>query len=104
MTANRREFNRLYLNIDLKGDNIDKNHPKIDKIKKLSNYFNIKTKYVGKKQLNDYSGSRPHQNVVLKASRLEYQNVRNISEIFEATHKANEELKADSGLLYLFLD
>ena len=47
------------------------------------------------------TGSRPHQNVVLKASKLEYLNIKNINDIVDLE---DEKKDKDSGKFYLFLD
>ena len=51
--------------------------------------------------MGDLTGSRPHQNVVLKASKLEHLNIKKITDIAEL----QDDEKTDSGgKLYLFLD
>jgi len=55
---------------------------------------------MAKAKLGDFTGSRPHQNVVLKSSRIDYINVRNMGEIYES-------LELDSkkpGQFFLLLD
>jgi tRNA G18 (ribose-2'-O)-methylase SpoU len=36
----------------------------------MANHYGVKTKYMGRQQLNDFTGTRPHQSVVLKTSKL----------------------------------
>jgi tRNA G18 (ribose-2'-O)-methylase SpoU len=81
LTSNRRDFLRLYLNISEKGQS-PKSHDKIDQIHKMANHYGVKTKYMTKAKLSDFTGSRPHQNVVLKSSRIDYLNVRNMDEVY----------------------
>ena len=81
LTANRRDFLRLYLNISEKGQS-PKSHDKIEQIHKMANHYGVKTKYMTKAKLGDFTGSRPHQNVVLKSSRVDYLNVRNMDEVY----------------------
>jgi tRNA G18 (ribose-2'-O)-methylase SpoU len=59
------------LNIGEKGEG-RKSHPKVEQIYRMATSFGVKTKYVTKKTLIDFTKNRPHQNVVLKASKLDY--------------------------------
>jgi len=101
LKANRRTFQRLYLNIGEKGLET-KSNEKIDEIVKIANHFGVKTKYLTKGKLGDLTGSRPHQNVVLKASRLEYLNIKKISDIVDLQDETSKD--SESGKFYLFLD
>jgi predicted rRNA methylase len=96
LTANRREFLKLYLNIGEK----EEKSPKVDQIYKMATHFGVKTKYLTKSKLSDFTGSKPHQGVVMKSSKLDYISVRGFPEIFEALDKNNEQ----KGQFYLFLD
>lgn len=103
LTANRREFSKLYLNIELKNEGSVGN-AKIEQIRMLANHYKIKIKFMGKKNLSDFTGSRPHQNVVLKASRLEYHDIKYVDDVYEASNHDGAVLRRDQGLVYLFLD
>jgi tRNA G18 (ribose-2'-O)-methylase SpoU len=52
--------------------------------------------------LNDYTGTRPHQNVVLKASKLSYINIKTIQEVSQLAQ--NKTQSNTHGHFYLFLD
>jgi len=78
-----------------------KSNEKIEEIVKIANHYGVKTKYLTKGKLGDLTGSRPHQNVVLKASKLEYLNIKKISDIVDLQ---DEKKDTDSGKFYLFLD
>ncbi|CDW89858.1 ribose methyltransferase [Stylonychia lemnae] len=83
LSAQRRKFQKLYLNITEKGDR-RKSHPKIDQIYKMAHSFGVKTKYLSK-------------NVVMKVSKLDYIKIRKLSDI--------ETLKdPKQGQFFLFLD
>lgn len=58
LQANRRIFSKLYLNISEKNEQSE--NPKIQEIKKISTHFGVKTKFLTKSKLNDFTGSRPH--------------------------------------------
>jgi len=80
LSANRRaEKFRLYLNVaERQGNN---NNPKMEQLTKMAQSQNIKVKYLAKGNLSKFCGARPHQNVILKASPLAYQDVRKIDDV-----------------------
>jgi len=86
LSANRRIFNKLYLNISEK-DETKIPHPKIKEVRKIANHFGIKTKFLTKGKLNDFTGSRPHQNVVLKCSKLEYLSVKKMRDVIDLDNR-----------------
>lgn len=73
---------RLYLNIGEKNLS-PKSTPKIEEIFRLANHYGVKTKFLTKNKLGDFCASRPHQNVVLKATRLEYFDIRTLKDLEE---------------------
>ena len=66
----------------------------------MASHFGVKTKYLTKTKLSEFTGSKPHQGVVMKTSRLDYINVKGFNEIFETL----ETSKDKKGQFYLFLD
>ena len=53
-----------------------------------------------KHKLSDITGSRPHQNVVLKSSKIDYLNVRNMDEIYTSLEMDTKK----PGQFFLMLD
>ena len=89
LSARRRSFDKLYLSITEKGEG-RKSSPKIEQIYKMASNYGVKIKYMHKVsrhlsfkkvKLAAFTASRPHQNVVLKASKLDYISIKRISEI-----------------------
>ena len=70
LTAEKRDIQRLYLNIAEKGEK--KTNPKISQIYDLAVKAGVKTKYMHRAKLSKFCGGRLHQNVVLKTSKLDY--------------------------------
>mmetsp|Transcript_12725 Transcript_12725/g.21448 ORF Transcript_12725/g.21448 Transcript_12725/m.21448 type:complete len:227 (+) Transcript_12725:116-796(+) len=103
LTANRRQFLKLYLNINEKG-NSPKSHPKIEKIYRMATSFGVKPKFMGRNQLSDFTKSRPHQNVVLKVSKLEQINIQRFSDIQVFNSLGKTKAKVGRGKLILFID
>lgn len=67
----------------------------------MATHYGVKVKYMSKTQMGDFPGigkDRPHQNVVMKVSKLDYMSIRYFAEILE------QEPKDKGGRLYLFLD
>lgn len=85
LTADRRKFSKLYLNISEKpgagGEKFRSQSPKIESITKLAKKLGVKIKYMHKAKLSKFCGNRPHQNVILKCERLEYENIRSMKDL-----------------------
>lgn len=80
LTANRRIFQKLYLPIQEK-DLSPKSNPRIEDIFRKATQYGVKTKYVSKTKLTNLSSTKPHQNVVLKASKTEYLGIKKVEEV-----------------------
>ena len=101
LTANRRIFSKLYLPLQEK-DSSPKSNPRIEAIFRKATQFGVKTKYVSKTKLTNLSGAKPHQNVVLKASRTDYLAIRKIEDVEGLRN--GEPLAPNQGRFYLLLD
>jgi tRNA G18 (ribose-2'-O)-methylase SpoU len=77
--------------------------PKIDAISKMAKTLGIKTKYMHRAKLSKFCGNRPHQNVILKCSRIEYENIRSMKELL-GLNKANDKEVPPTGKFFIFLD
>ena len=86
LSAQRRDFQRLYLSITEKGEG-RKSNPKIEQIYKMATNFGVKTKYLHKVKLSKFTMARPHQNVVLKCSKLDYIKLKRIVDIPELSEQ-----------------
>lgn len=60
----------------------------------MANHYGVKVKYMTKSKLSDFTGNRPHQNVVLKASKLDYIDIRHLDDVKQVQGK---EEKTNSG-------
>lgn len=65
----------------------------------MASSFGVKTKYTTKQVLTDFTKSRPHQNVVLKTSKLDYIPIKSFQDIQIFTNGPKDE-----GRLVLLLD
>ena len=72
----------------------------------MAKNLGIKIKYMHRSKLSKFCGNRPHQNVVLKCDRLEYENIRSMKDLIKLQTNENGELldKAPKGKFYIFLD
>ena len=79
LSAERRDFQRLYLNISEKSER--KSNDKINQIIEMANKSKIKTKYLTRQKLSKFCNGRIHQNVVLKCEKIDYESVRSMRDI-----------------------
>jgi tRNA G18 (ribose-2'-O)-methylase SpoU len=109
LSAERREFSKLYLNISEKpgaGGEKQKHvsqNPKVEAVAKMAKKLGVKIKYMHRAKLAKFCGNRPHQNVVLKCSRLEYENICSMKELLELT-KPQSTNAPQTGKFFIFLD
>ncbi|TNV73150.1 hypothetical protein FGO68_gene3015 [Halteria grandinella] len=104
LSAQRRDFQKLYLSITEKGEG-RKSSAKVEQIYKMATSYGVKTKYLHKVKLQKFTAARPHQNVVLKCSKLDYQKVRKITDIDDlANEEPTKPTEPAKGKFFLFLD
>lgn len=72
----------------------------------MAKKLGLKTKYMHRAKLSKFCGGRPHQNVVLKCSRLEYENTRSMRDLLGIKRNEDGVLtgKLPSGKFFIFLD
>ena len=61
------------------------NSSKIERVSKMAKNLGITIKYMHRAKLSKFCGGRPHQNVVLKCDRLEYENIRSMKDLLKVT-------------------
>ena len=60
LSAQRRKISKLYLNINEKGNENRRSHPKIEQILRMATSQGIKIKYLHKVKLSGFTMQKPH--------------------------------------------
>ena len=110
LRAQRRDFQKLYLNIAEKDGEQRMSNTRIAKISALAKQAGIQTKYMHRAKLSKFCGGRQHQNVVLKCGKLAYTDIRSMKDVVDiGTSQAADGQEQDraappEGKFFLFLD
>ncbi|XP_028410914.1 rRNA methyltransferase 1, mitochondrial-like [Dendronephthya gigantea] len=97
LEARRRKFYSIYLNDDASNT---KSRPQFEDLERISARRNIPIKLVSRKRLDDLSGNRPHQNIVIKVENL---SMVPLSEKFDSD-STTENINGSRPSIWLILE